>query len=267
LPGALIVLSFLCAVKNFRQQQRPKKNTLVIGRQAVIDAIRSGQSLDRVYLDTRAQGPDINEIKKLAVQYHIPVNYVPVAKLDGFNISGHEGCVAQIARVQYHDLQEMISFVVEKGEPPLFLILDGITDIRNIGGIARTAYCCGVHAIIIPDKGVGALNEDAILTSAGALEKIAVCRVNSLMKAVDELHLNGIRVFASEMTAAKIVFDCDFKEPCAIVLGSEEKGIYPALMKICDEQFNIPMKADFESLNVSVATAMILYEVMKQRMQ
>lgn len=253
-------------MKNFRQQHRPKKSALVIGREAVMAAIRSGQHLDRIYLDTKAHGTGINEIKNLAAQHHIPVNYVPAAKLDGFNITGHEGCVAQIARVQYHDLQEIISFVVEKGEPPLFLILDGITDIRNIGGIARTAYCCGVHAIIIPDKGVGALNEDAVLTSAGALEKIAVCRVNSLMKAVDELHLNGIKVFASEMTAATNVYDCDFKVPCAIVMGSEEKGIYPALMKICDEKIKIPMKTDFESLNVSVATGMILYEVMKQRL-
>lgn len=253
-------------MKNFRNQQRPKKSSLVIGRQAVIEAMNSGLQLDKIYLDTKAQGQDINEIKRLAVQYAIPVNYVPVAKLNGFNVNNHEGCVAQIARVQYHDLQEIISFVVDKGESPLFLILDGITDIRNIGGIARTAFCTGVHAIIIPEKGVGALNEDAILTSAGALEKIPVCRVNSLMKAVDELHLNGIKVFASEMTAAKNIFDCDFREPCAIVMGSEDNGIYPALIKICDEKIKIPMKGDFESLNVSVATGMILYEVMKQRM-
>jgi 23S rRNA (guanosine2251-2'-O)-methyltransferase len=254
-------------VKNYRQQQRPKKSSLVIGRQLVIEAINGGQQLDKIYLDSKAQGEEINEIKRLAVKHAIPVNYVPVAKLNSFNITGHEGCVAQIARVQYHDLQEVISFVVDKGESPLFLILDGITDIRNIGGIARTAYCTGVHAIIIPEKGVGALNEDAILTSAGALEKIPVCRVNSLMKAVDELHLNGIKVFASEMTAAKNIYDCDFKEPCAIVMGSEDNGIYPALMKICDEKIKIPMAGDFESLNVSVATGMILYEVMKQRMQ
>lgn len=254
-------------MKNYRQQQRPKKSSLVIGRQAVIEAINGGQQLDKIYLDSKAQGEEINEIKRLAVKHAIPVNYVPVVKLNSFNITGHEGCVAQIAKVQYHDLQEVISFVVDKGESPLFLILDGITDIRNIGGIARTAYCTGVHAIIIPEKGVGALNEDAILTSAGALEKIPVCRVNSLMKAVDELHLNGIKVFASEMTAAKNIYDCDLKEPCAIVMGSEDNGIYPALMKICDEKIKIPMAGDFESLNVSVATGMILYEVMKQRMQ
>lgn len=253
-------------VKNFRQQHRPKKNTLVIGRKAVITALQSGQQLDRIYLDTRAVGEDISDIKRLALQNGVPVNYVPVAKLDGFNISGHEGCVAQIAKVQYQNLQDVISFVIEKGEVPLFLILDGITDIRNIGGIARTAYCTGVHAIIIPDKGVGALNEDAILTSAGALEQIAICRVNSLMKAVDELHLNGIKVFASEMTADKSIAEVDLTEPCAIVMGSEDNGIYPALMKICDEKIKIPMKGDFESLNVSVATGIILYEVMKQRM-
>ncbi len=252
-------------MKNFRYQQRPKKNTLVIGRRAVLDALKNGQQLDRIYLDTEAKGKDIGEIKALALQNTVPVNYVPVAKLNGFNITDHEGCVAQKARVQYQNLQDVISFVIESGETPLFLILDGITDIRNIGGIARTAYCTGVHALIIPDKGVGALNEDAILTSAGALEKIAVCRVNSLMKAVDELHLNGIKVFASDMKADKNIGDVDFNEPCAIVIGSEEKGIYPALMKICDEKIKIPMKGDFESLNVSVAAGIILYEVMKQR--
>jgi 23S rRNA (guanosine2251-2'-O)-methyltransferase len=254
-------------VKNFRHQQRPKKNTLVIGRNSVIESLKSGQQLDRIYLDTNAKGQDINEIKGLASQQGVPVNYVPVAKLNGFNITNHEGCVAQIAKVQYQNLQDVISLVTESGKAPLFLILDGITDIRNIGGIARTAYCTGVDAIIIPDKGVGALNEDAILTSAGALEKIAVCRVNSLMKAVDELHLNGIKVFASEMTAEKNIGDVDYTEPCAIVMGSEEKGIYPALMKICDEKIKIPMAGDFESLNVSVATGIILYEAMKQRMK
>ena len=253
-------------MKNFRQQHRPKKSSLVIGPVAVAEAIHSGKQLDRIYIDSKVHTKAIEEIKGLAARHNIPVNYVPAAKLNGFNIADHEGCVALIAKVQYQGLQEVISFVVEKGEIPLFLILDGITDIRNIGGIARTAFCTGVHAIIIPEKGVGALNEDAILTSAGALEKIAVCRVNSLMKAVDELHMNGIKVFASEIEAAKNVYDCHFNEPCAIVMGSEEKGIYPPLLKICDEKMKIPMKGDFESLNVSVATGIILYEVMKQRM-
>ena len=252
-------------MKNFRRQHRPPKKSLIIGKEAVIRAIESGTQLDRIYLQNNLHGRPIEEIKSLAQQHNIPVNKVPVEKLNGFNISNHQGIAAQIAKIRYQDLQQVISFVVERGQVPLFLLLDGITDIRNIGGIARTAFCCGVHALIIPDKGVGALNEDAILTSAGALEKISVCRVNSLMKAIDELHLNGIKVFASEMTANKDVFDCDFKEPSAIIMGSEEKGIYPALMKICDEKFKIPMAGDFESLNVGVATGMILYEVMRQR--
>lgn len=253
-------------MKNFRQQQqRPKKSTLIIGRKAVIEAMQSGKQLERIYLQATIHGDTIEEIKKLAEKHLVPVNKVPVEKLNSLNVSNHEGCIAVISKIQYQDLQDVISFIVENGEVPLFLMLDGITDIRNIGAIARSAFCFGVNAIIIPDKGVGALNEDAILTSAGALEKIAVCRVNSLMKAVDELHLNGIKVFASEMKATKKLYELDLKEPCALVLGGEEHGVYPALMKICDEQFQIPMTGDFDSLNVSVAGGIVLYEVMKQR--
>jgi len=253
-------------VKNFRQQQhRPKKNSLVIGRSAVIEAMQSGKQLERIYLQTTIHGAVVDEIRTLAEKNLVPVNKVPVEKLNSFNISNHEGCVALISKIQYQNLQDVISFIVEKGEVPLFLILDSITDIRNIGAMSRSAFCFGVNGIIIPDKGVGALNEDAILTSAGALEKIAICRVNSLMKTVDELHLNGIKVFASEMTATKKVFELELSEPCAIVMGGEEHGVYQPLMKICDDQFQIPMVTDFDSLNVSVATGIILYEVMKQR--
>lgn len=236
-----------------------------MGLDAIKSGIENGQQFDRIYVQTNGY-KDVQETMRTLGKLHgIPVNYVPVEKLNSFNTEPHDGCIAVISRVKYQDLQEVISWVVERGEVPLFLLLDGITDIRNIGGIARTAYCTGVHALIIPDKGVGALNEDAVLTSAGALEKLAVCRVNSLLKAIDELHLNGIKVYASEMTASENVFDVDFKEPAAVIMGSEEKGIYPALIKACDEKFKIPMSGGFESLNVSVATGMILYEVMKQR--
>lgn len=253
-------------MKNFRHQhQRPKKNTLITGREAVIKAMKEGKHLEKIFLQSTVHGPVIDEIKKLAAKYIVPITKVPVEKLNSFNVSNHEGCIAQISKIQYQDLQQVISFVVDKGETPLFLILDGITDIRNIGGIARSAFSFGVNAIVIPDKGVGALNEDAILTSAGALEQIPVCRVNSLMKAVDELHLNGIKVFASEMKAEKNIYECDLSGPAAIVMGGEEHGIYPALMKICDEQVKIPMPGGFESLNVSVATGIILYEAARQR--
>jgi 23S rRNA (guanosine2251-2'-O)-methyltransferase len=254
-------------VKNFRHQhQRPKKNTLIIGREAVIKALKERKQLDRIYLQSNVHGEVIDELRALATQELVPINKVPVEKLNSFNVSNHEGCIAQISKIQYQDLQQIISFVVENGQVPLFVILDGVTDIRNIGAIARSAFSFGVNAIIIPDKGVGSLNEDAILTSAGALEKIAVCRVGSLMKAIDDLHLNGIKVFASEMTAEKSIQAIDFTEPCAIVMGGEEHGIYPAVMKICDEKFKIPMPGDFESLNVSVATGVILYEAVRQRM-
>ncbi len=253
-------------MKNFRHQhQRPKKNTLVVGREAVTEALQTGKQLEKIYLQGNIHGEGIDLIKKLAAEQLTPISKVPIEKLNNFNVSNHEGCIAQIAKVQYQDLQSVISFVVESGEIPLFVILDGITDIRNIGAIARSALSFGAHALIIPEKGVGTLNEDAILTSAGALEELAVCRVPSLMKAVDDLHLNGIKVFAAEMTAPKKSFEIDFTEPCAIVMGGEEKGIYAALLKICDEQFNIPMPGGFESLNVSVATGISLYEVAKQR--
>lgn len=253
-------------MKIFRQQQhRPKKSSLVIGRKLVIEALESGRQLERIYLQNSLSGEAIDLIKKLAAEKLVPVNKVPLEKLNSFNVDYHEGCVAIISKIQYLDLQQVISFVVDKGETPFFIILDGITDIRNIGGIARTAFCCGVQAIIIPDKGVGALQEDAILTSAGALEKIAVCRVSSLMKAVDDLHLNGIKVLASEVNAEKSLLEMDFTHPCAIVLGSEEKGIGQSLLKITDTSFKIPIVGIFDSLNVSVATGIILFEAMKQR--
>lgn len=233
------------------------------GKSALKEALEEGREFEKIFLLNKFKQ---DEIAAIAMRQHIPVSYVPLEKLNGFNAGDHQGYVGILSRIKYQDLQEVISFVVEKGEIPLFLLLDGITDIRNIGGIARTAYCCGVQALVIPDKGVGMLNEDAILTSAGALEKISVCRVGSLLKAIDDLHLNGIKVLASEMKATSKVDEINFTEPVAIIMGSEEKGIYPALLKASDEKFKIPMKGEFESLNVSVATGMILYEAMRQRL-
>lgn len=252
--------------KPFIQQHRPKKNLLIAGITAVIEAMNVGQQLERIYLLSTTTTQDTEELRLVADQNGIPINKVPFEKLRNFNLENHNGCIAIKSKIQYQNLQDVISLVVENGEVPLILMLDNITDIRNIGALARTAFCCGVHAIVIPEKGVGALNEDAITTSAGALENIAVCRVKSLMKAIDDMHLNGIKVFASEMTADTNVFAIDFKDPCAIIMGSEDKGIQPLLYKACDDRFKIPMQKSFESLNVSVAAGMILYEAMKQRM-
>jgi len=241
------------------------KKNIIAGRNPLIEALKQDQLIDKILLSKNASGDAINEIRTLAKEKNIPVQYVPIEKINSLTNIQHQGAVAFKGSVLYQDLQQVIDFVNSQGIPPLFLILDGVTDVRNIGAIARTALCCGVQAIIIPDKGVGALNEDAVKTSAGALEQINICRVNSLMKAVDELHLNGIKVFASEMTATTKLFDLQMNEPCAIVMGGEERGVHPAMMKICDETFKIPMAGDFESLNVSVAAGMILYEAMKQR--
>ena len=242
-----------------------KKDAMVIGRLPIIEALQSGKAIDKIMMQRSANGEHIGDIRRLAKQHNIPVVLVPNEKLNSLTRANHQGVVAMVALVTYMDLQQVIDFVVNKGELPLFIMLDGVTDVRNIGAIARTAHCCGAQAIIVPDRGVGAMNEEAMKSSAGALAHINIIRVNSLMKAVDTLHLNGIKVFASEMTAKNRVFEIDFKDPCAIVMGGEENGVYPALMKICDDQFSIPMPGEFESLNVSVATGMILYEAVKQR--
>ncbi|MBI1342671.1 MAG: 23S rRNA (guanosine(2251)-2'-O)-methyltransferase RlmB [Terrimonas sp.] len=252
-------------MEGYHKKPRPKKSALVSGRQPLVEALRGGKPIDKILMQKGASGEAITIIRQLATERNIPVQYVPIEKLNAVSRGNHQGVIAYTAAIQYQELQQVISFVIEKGETPLFLILDSITDVRNIGAIARSALCLGVQALIIPDKGVAPLQEDAIKSSAGALENILVCRVNSLMKAVDELHLNGIRVFASEMTASNLLSACDFTLPCAIIMGNEEKGVYPALLKIADEQFKIPMTGDFESLNVSVATGIILYEVQKQR--
>jgi len=249
-------------------KKRPgiNKSSLIIGRQPIIEAIQSGRAIDKIFFQRNVSGDSIGTIRQLARENNIPIQQVPPEKLQSFTKANHQGCIAIAGLVQYMDLQQVIDHVTSNGESPFFVILDGITDVRNIGAIARSAVCCGAQAIIIPDKGVGALNEEAMKSSAGALEKINICRVNSLMKAVDTLHLNGIKVFATEMTADKMLFDLDFTEPCCIVMGSEDKGVFPALLKICDEKIKIPMAGNFESFNVSVATGIVLFEGLKQRL-
>ena len=241
------------------------KDRLIIGRQPLLEAIAAGTTIDKILLQKTANGEVSAQIRQLCKENQIPMQLVPVEKLNSFTRANHQGIIAFAAMVNYLSLQDVIDSTLQKGEIPLFLMLDNVTDVRNIGAIARTAFCCGVQTIIIPDKGVGALNEEAMKSSAGALEHLNICRVVSLMKAIDELHQNGIKIFASEMKAAATLADIEFKEPCCIVMGGEEKGIFPPLLKICDDIFHIPMKRNFESLNVSVASGMILYEAMKQR--
>ena len=241
------------------------KSFLIIGRQPLIEALQSGRAIDKILFQKNIGGDSIGLIRRLAKENNIPIQQVPAEKLFSLSKSNHQGVIAFAALVEYLDLQSVIDHVVSKGEIPLFVMLDGVTDVRNIGAIARTVACCGGQALIIPDKGVGALNEDAMKASAGALEKINVCRVNSLMKAVDQLRLNGLKVYASEMKADMDLHELNLTGSCCFVLGSEDKGIFPPLMKIRDAKFKIPMPGEFESLNVSVAAGMMFYEAMKQR--
>jgi 23S rRNA (guanosine2251-2'-O)-methyltransferase len=215
-----------------------KKSSLIIGRQPIIEAIQSGRPIDKILFQRNVAGDSIGTIRQLARDNNIPIQQVPPEKLHALTKANHQGCVAIAGLVQYLDLQQVIDHVVGAGETPLFIMLDGVTDVRNI----------------------------AMKSSAGALEKVHVCRVGSLMKAVDTLHLNGIKVYASEMTATRKVFELPYTEPCCAIMGSEDKGVFPGLLKICDDVFKIPMAGEFESLNVSVAAGIILYEAMKQRL-
>ena len=222
--------------------------------------------MDKILLQRNTSGDAIAEIRQLAREHNIPIQGVPVETLASMTRANHQGVLAFAGLVQYLDLQQVIDHVVGSGRVPLFVMLDGVTDVRNIGAIARSALCCGAQAIIIPDKGVGALNEEAMKSSAGALERINICRVNSLLKAVDSLHLNGIKVFTSEMNADRKVSELPLEEPCCIVMGSEDKGVQSYIRKAADEHFSIPMAGDFDSLNVSVAAGIILYEALKHRL-
>ena len=242
-----------------------KKPAIIIGRQPVIEAITSGRAIDKILFQHQVSGSSIGELRKLAKQFHIPIQQVPPEKMHTLTRANHQGVIAISSLIRYYELQEVIDFVVSSGQTPLFIMLDGITDVRNIGAIARSAVCCGAQAILIPDKGTGALNEEAIKSSAGALEKIHICRVGSLLKAVDTLHANGITVYTSGMKADSKLFALDFSLPVCIILGSEDNGVAPHLEKAADAKFRIPMTDSFDSFNVSVAAGIILFEAFRQR--
>ena len=244
-----------------------KKSTNIIGRQPVVEALRDGQQLERIFIQKNIGGDIIDEIRQLAQRLQIPINVVPIEKLNYITRSNHQGVIGMNSIIQYHELQDVIDHVVSRGDTPLFVMLDGITDVRNIGAIARTSLCCGAQCLIIPDKGIGAFNEEALKSSAGALQKILVSRVSSLLKAVDTLHLNGIQVCSAEMKTTETLLQVDFNKPSCIVMGSEDKGIQPYISKAVDVKFTIPMQGDFDSFNVGVATGIILFEASKQRMK
>lgn len=249
---------------------KSRHSSLIIGRQPLIEAIRAGKSIERIFLQRHSVGENIKLIRDLARQHQIPINLVPEEKLNRINRGGgrvnHQGCIGIGALIRYYDLQDVISIVVEKGEVPLFLMVDGVTDVRNIGAMARSALCSGAQALILPEKGVASLNEEAIKTSAGALEHLYVCRVQQLKEAIHLLHLNGFCVMASDSKGEKLVYECNWSLPAAVLMGSEDKGIQNELMRDADTVFRIPMAGNFDSFNVAVATGIILYEALKQRL-
>lgn len=239
---------------------------LLIGRKPLLEALEQGTAIEKIFLLRTATGPDINAIKQLAKERNIPISQVPVEKLNSFTRAQHQGVVAWTSLLEYVELQQAISHVVEKGETPLFILLDGVTDVRNVGAIARTALCCGAQGLILPTSSSASLTEEAIKTSAGALHKIMLCRIPSVPQAIDVLRLNGIQVMGTEMRGSVPVFETDLTIPSCIVMGAEDTGISKDVLKRADVLIRIPMAAKFDSLNVSVATGMILYEALRQRM-
>jgi len=231
-----------------------------------MEALQQGTGIEKIFLLRTAIGPEINTIKHLAKEHNIPISQVPVEKLQSLTKAQHQGVVAWTSLLQYIDLQNAISHVVEQGKVPLFILLDGITDVRNVGAMARSALCCGAQGIILPTSHAASLTEEAIKTSAGALRKILLCRIPSVQQAIDVLRLNGIQVLGTQMKGSVPVYESDLTLPSAIVMGAEDTGISKDVLKRADQLIKIPMVTNFDSLNVSVATGMILYEALRQRL-
>jgi 23S rRNA (guanosine2251-2'-O)-methyltransferase len=238
---------------------------LLIGRKPLLEAIQQGTAIEKIFMLRTASGPEITAIKQLARERHIPISQVPVEKLDSMTRAQHQGVVAWTSLLQYVELQDAISMVVDKGDVPLFILLDGVTDVRNVGAIARSAWCCGAQGIILPTSSSASLTEEAIKTSAGALHKIMLCRIPSVPQAIDVLRLNGIQVLGTEMRGSVPVYESDLTIPSCIVMGAEDTGISKDVLKRADQLIRIPMAVNFDSLNVSVAAGMILYEAIRQR--
>lgn len=247
------------------QKPRPESNKMVFGIRAVIEAIKSGTDIEAVYVQRGLGGPLFLELKNLLKSHELSYQTVPVEKLNRITTKNHQGVIGVISPVVYQKIENIIPEIYEKGETPLILILDGITDVRNLGAIARTAECAGVHAIIIPSKGSAQINPDAIKTSAGALFKIPVCRHESLLKTARFLQESGLQLVACTEKTNDYLYSPDLTLPSAIVMGSEETGISDELLRISEHLAKIPMFGEISSLNVSVAAGVILYEAVRQR--
>lgn len=240
------------------------KNRLIIGRKPLIEALQNGTSIEKIFILKSASGDELYTIKDAARKQDIAISYVPPEKLSRFTQANHQGVVAIAGLISFQPLQEVISQTVDQGITPLLLILDGITDTRNLGAMARAAHCYGAHALVVPATNNAAITEEAVKTSAGALESLPICRVASVEEAISIAQLNGIQVIATTLDAHTLITEVDFKLPTAIVMGSEDKGVSNLVLKHADHLAKIPMSGNFESLNVAVATGVVLYEVHRQ---
>ena len=237
----------------------------IFGIRAIIEAIEAGKTIDKLFIQKGLHNDLFTELWKLVRLKRINYKHVPLEKINRLTKKNHQGVFAFISPIEFHNIEDVIPTIYESGKDPLILVLDRITDIRNFGAIARTAECVGVDAILIPEQNAAAINADAIKTSAGALYNVTVCRTWNLKLALQFMKDSGIQLIACSEKTQDNIYQLDYSSPTAIIMGSEENGVSSELMKISNAKVKIPIYGKISSLNVSVATGIILYEVIKQR--
>ncbi len=242
------------------------ENTTIFGIRAIIEAIDSGSTINKVYLQKGLRGNLFFELETLIKKEKITTSFVPVEKLNRLSKNkNHQGAVAQISPIEFADLENLIETSFEKTSTPLFLILDQISDVRNFGAIIRTAECTGVNGIIIQQGGSAPINAETIKTSAGAAFRIPICRVSHIKDAIYTLQASEVKTVAATEKTEDLIYKVDFKQPIAIVMGSEHRGVNPSVLKIVDFKAKLPLLGSIDSLNVSVACGAFLYETIRQR--
>ena len=237
----------------------------MFGTRAVIEAIKAGRDIEKIFIQAGLNNDLAKELITLAKSRGVPFTFVPLPKLNSLSTKNHQGVICMLSAVQFATLENIIDKIYSEGREPFFLILDRITDVRNFGAIARTVECAGLDGIIIGDSGNAPITGDAMKTSAGALSYLPVCRTSNMKKTIQYLKESGIQVIACTEKADKALYELDFKAPVALIVGSEEDGISSQLLKEADHVVKIPMRGKIESLNVSVATGIAVYEVLRQK--
>lgn len=240
---------------------------MIFGRHPVVEAVQAGIAFDKVILQQGIRGEFEKEIRQLCREYDIPLQVAPKERLRKWTTANHQGIIGLQSLISYHRLEDLLPFIYERSEMPLLVILDGVTDVRNLGAIARSAECVGAHGLIIPQKGSALINGEAMKTSAGALNRIPVCRETSLINAIGLLQESGVSVLVSDLQAEKAIYELDMRGPLALVVGSEDTGISAGVAQRANERFIIPQEGETDSFNVSVAAGIMLYEVLRQRRQ